>query len=68
MSAELKDKTILITGGLGAVAEHILKALSAAGATLVVTDAFLYLCSHLADEVDGHVLQVDMGVGLPKLG
>ena len=33
-----------------------------------VANAFLYLCSHLADEVDGHVLQVDMGVGLPKLG
>ena len=33
-----------------------------------IANAFLYLCSHLADEVDGHTLQVDMGVGLPKLG
>jgi NAD(P)-dependent dehydrogenase (short-subunit alcohol dehydrogenase family) len=33
-----------------------------------VANAFLYLCSHLADELDGHVLQVDAGVGLPKLG
>jgi NAD(P)-dependent dehydrogenase (short-subunit alcohol dehydrogenase family) len=33
-----------------------------------IADAFLYLCSPLAAEVDGHVLQVDMGVGLPKLG
>ncbi|MEO5715165.1 MAG: SDR family oxidoreductase [Luteolibacter sp.] len=33
-----------------------------------IANAFLYLCSHLADEVDGHVLQVDAGVGLPKLG
>jgi enoyl-[acyl-carrier-protein] reductase (NADH) len=33
-----------------------------------IANAFLFLCSHLADEVDGHILQVDMGVGLPKLG
>jgi NAD(P)-dependent dehydrogenase (short-subunit alcohol dehydrogenase family) len=33
-----------------------------------IAHAFLYLCSPLADELDGHVLQVDMGVGLPKLG
>jgi hypothetical protein len=33
-----------------------------------IADAFLYLCSPLAAEMDGHVLQVDMGVGLPKLG
>lgn len=33
-----------------------------------IANAFLYLCSHLADEIDGHVLQVDAGVGLPKLG
>lgn len=33
-----------------------------------IANAFLYLCSHLADEMDGHVLQVDAGVGLPKLG
>jgi NAD(P)-dependent dehydrogenase (short-subunit alcohol dehydrogenase family) len=33
-----------------------------------IANAFLYLCSPLADELDGHVLQVDMGVGLPKLG
>lgn len=33
-----------------------------------IANAFLYLCSHLADEIDGHILQVDAGVGLPKLG
>lgn len=33
-----------------------------------IANAFLYLCSPLADEMDGHVLQVDAGVGLPKLG
>jgi NAD(P)-dependent dehydrogenase (short-subunit alcohol dehydrogenase family) len=38
MNVELKDKTILITGGLGAIAESVLKTLSAAGATLVITD------------------------------
>ena len=38
MNLDLKTTTILITGGLGAIAEHILKALSAEGATLVVTD------------------------------
>src|SRR5262245_1457250 len=38
MKIELKTKTVLITGGLGAIAEHVLKALAASGATLVVTD------------------------------
>jgi len=38
MKIDLTNKTILITGGLGAISEFILKALSAAGATLVVTD------------------------------
>ncbi len=33
-----------------------------------IADAFVYLCSPLGSELDGHVLQVDMGVGLPKLG
>lgn len=33
-----------------------------------IANAFVYLCSPLADEVDGHVLQVDAGVSLPKLG
>lgn len=32
-----------------------------------IGNAFVYLCSSLADEVTGHVLQVDAGVGLPKL-
>jgi NAD(P)-dependent dehydrogenase (short-subunit alcohol dehydrogenase family) len=32
-----------------------------------IADAFLYLCSSLADEMDGQILQVDAGVGLPKL-
>lgn len=38
MTVDLSDKTILLTGGLGAIAEHMLKALGEAGATLVVTD------------------------------
>ncbi len=38
MKIDLTDKIVLITGGLGAISEFILKALSAAGATLVVTD------------------------------
>lgn len=33
-----------------------------------IANAFLYLCSPLADEVDGITLRVDAGVGLPKLG
>ena len=33
-----------------------------------IANAFVYLCSHLADELDGHALLVDNGVGLPKLG
>lgn len=33
-----------------------------------IANAFLYLCSGLGDEVDGQVIQVDAGVGLPKLG
>jgi NAD(P)-dependent dehydrogenase (short-subunit alcohol dehydrogenase family) len=33
-----------------------------------IADAFLFLCSPLADEMDGQVVQVDFGVGLPKLG
>jgi len=33
-----------------------------------IANAFLYLCSDLGNELDGHVLQVDQGVGLPKLG
>jgi NAD(P)-dependent dehydrogenase (short-subunit alcohol dehydrogenase family) len=33
-----------------------------------IANAFLYLCSPLADEVDGFTLRVDAGVGLPKLG
>ena len=33
-----------------------------------IANAFLYLCSHLADEVDGFTLRVDAGAGLPKLG
>lgn len=32
-----------------------------------IANAFLYLCSSLADEVDGHILNVDAGVGLPKI-
>jgi NAD(P)-dependent dehydrogenase (short-subunit alcohol dehydrogenase family) len=35
---DLSKKTILITGALGAIAEHIVRTLSLAGATLVLTD------------------------------
>ena len=38
MRINLDDKTILITGGLGAISEYVLKALHSAGAHLVVTD------------------------------
>jgi NAD(P)-dependent dehydrogenase (short-subunit alcohol dehydrogenase family) len=38
ISIDLSGKTILITGALGAIAEHMLRRLSASGATLVLTD------------------------------
>ena len=38
ISIDLSGKTILITGALGAIAEHIVRQLAAAGATLVLTD------------------------------
>jgi NAD(P)-dependent dehydrogenase (short-subunit alcohol dehydrogenase family) len=38
-SIDLSQKTILITGSLGAIAEHIVRKLSAAGAFLILTDA-----------------------------
>jgi len=33
-----------------------------------IANAFIYLCSPLANELQGHALLVDNGVGLPKLG
>ncbi|MCU7551508.1 SDR family oxidoreductase [Chitinophagaceae bacterium LB-8] len=33
-----------------------------------IANAFAYLCSPLANELHGHALLVDNGVGLPKLG
>ena len=33
-----------------------------------IANAFLYLCSSLADELNGHVLDVDLGVSIPKIG
>lgn len=33
-----------------------------------VADVFVFLCSPLAREMNGHVLSVDMGVGIPKIG
>ncbi len=33
-----------------------------------IANAFLYLCSPLADELNGHVLDVDLGVSIPKIG
>jgi len=33
-----------------------------------IANAFLYLCSDLADEVNGHTLKVDLGVSIPKIG
>jgi NAD(P)-dependent dehydrogenase (short-subunit alcohol dehydrogenase family) len=38
ISIDLSGKTILITGALGAIAEHMVRRLSEAGATLVLTD------------------------------
>lgn len=38
ISIDLSDKAILITGALGAIAEHMVKRLAASGATLVLTD------------------------------
>ena len=35
---DLSGKVILITGAVGAIAEHMVKRLSAAGATLVLLD------------------------------
>jgi len=39
ISIDLSQKTILITGALGAIAEHLVRKLSEAGAFLVLTDA-----------------------------
>src|SRR5579863_366761 len=38
VTIDLSGKTILITGALGAIAEHMVKRLAACGATLVLTD------------------------------
>jgi len=38
ISIDLSGKTILITGALGAIAEHMVRRLTASGATLVLTD------------------------------
>ena len=38
ISIDLSGKTILITGALGAIAEHMVRRLSESGATLVLTD------------------------------
>ena len=38
INIDFAGKPILITGGLGAIAEHILRKLAAAGATLIVVD------------------------------
>ncbi len=38
ISIDLSGKAILITGALGAIAEHIVRRLAASGATLVLTD------------------------------
>jgi NAD(P)-dependent dehydrogenase (short-subunit alcohol dehydrogenase family) len=38
ISIDLSGKAILITGAMGAIAEHMVKRLTAAGATLVLTD------------------------------
>jgi len=38
ISIDLSGKTILITGALGAIAEHVVRRLTEAGATLILTD------------------------------
>jgi NAD(P)-dependent dehydrogenase (short-subunit alcohol dehydrogenase family) len=38
MGIDLSGKTILLTGALGAIAEHVVRKLTACGATLILTD------------------------------
>ena len=38
ITIDLSGKTILITGAMGAIAEHMVRRLAASGATLVLTD------------------------------
>lgn len=33
-----------------------------------VADAYVYLCSNLANELNGHILNVDLGISIPKIG
>lgn len=43
---DLSEKTVFMTGALGAIAEHIVRRLTAAGATLVLTDAQPEVAAH----------------------
>jgi NAD(P)-dependent dehydrogenase (short-subunit alcohol dehydrogenase family) len=38
ITIDLSGKTILLTGAMGAIAEHMVRKLTAAGATLVLLD------------------------------
>src|SRR5450432_3153999 len=38
ISIDLSGKSVLLTGALGAIAEHVVRKLATAGATLVLTD------------------------------
>ncbi|MCP3930352.1 MAG: SDR family oxidoreductase [Bacteroidetes bacterium] len=33
-----------------------------------IANAFLFMCSPLANELNGHILDVDLGVSIPKIG
>lgn len=55
MNIDLSNKTIIITGGLGAISERILRALASAGATLIVTD-------RVADD-QAHAILSNWGLG-----
>lgn len=33
-----------------------------------IANAFLYMCSDLAEEMNGHILNIDLGVTIPKIG
>jgi NAD(P)-dependent dehydrogenase (short-subunit alcohol dehydrogenase family) len=33
-----------------------------------IADAFLWLCSSMAEDVNGQVIKVDLGMSIPKVG
>jgi NAD(P)-dependent dehydrogenase (short-subunit alcohol dehydrogenase family) len=66
IALDLSGKTILMTGALGAIAEHMVRRLTEAGAALVLTDI---KPAEVADgtlegEINGQVLSSDYGAGI----